>query len=213
MSQTKKFDFKTHATKAEFDYKKVRPKYEHLAEEVERILRTTSLKGIKVHEIQSRAKGISSFTKKSCKPSRENDSLPKYTQPLQQITDMAGVRVIAFFPKHLDTIEQRIFRDFDVISRENVGEERFKKGQLAYQSIHFLVKLPDSRKGLPENDDIRELICEIQIRTILQHAWAEMEHDIQYKSSDEIPTGIRRRFLALAGMIEIADREFPSYSR
>ena len=46
------------------------------------------------------------------------------------------------------------------------------------------------------------------MRTILQHAWAEIEHDIQYKSSHAIPTEIRRRFMALAGMFEIADREF-----
>jgi putative GTP pyrophosphokinase len=49
---------------------------------------------------------------------------------------------------------------------------------------------------------------EIQVRTILQHAWAEIEHDIQYKSSTAIPEEIRRRFMALAGMLEIADREF-----
>jgi putative GTP pyrophosphokinase len=51
-------------------------------------------------------------------------------------------------------------------------------------------------------------IVEVQVRTILQHAWAEIEHDIQYKSLRTIPTEIRRRFVALAGMLEIADREF-----
>lgn len=49
---------------------------------------------------------------------------------------------------------------------------------------------------------------EIQVRTILQHAWAEIEHDIQYKSTDVIPREIRRRFKALAGVLELADREF-----
>jgi len=46
------------------------------------------------------------------------------------------------------------------------------------------------------------------VRTVLQHAWAEMEHDIQYKSPNAIPTLIKRRFIALAGLLEIADREF-----
>lgn len=46
------------------------------------------------------------------------------------------------------------------------------------------------------------------MRTILQHAWAEIEHDIQYKSTNTIPAEIKRRFMSLAGMLEIADREF-----
>ncbi len=207
MSQNLPFDFDSHAMKAEVEYKKVRPHYKHLAEEVERIVKT-SLRQIKVYEIQSRAKDISNFVKKACKTKKENEFLPKYETPLKEISDMAGVRVIAYFPKTLKSIEKQIYGYLDVLERVDIGEERFKQGELAYQSIHFLVKLPESRKGLPENDDISDLVCEIQIRTILQHAWAEMEHDIQYKSTKEIPDGIRRRFLALAGMIEIADREF-----
>ena len=54
------------------------------------------------------------------------------------------------------------------------------------------------------------MICEVQVRTTLQHAWAEIEHDIQYKSENEIPKEIRRKFRALAGLVEIADREFQS---
>lgn len=46
------------------------------------------------------------------------------------------------------------------------------------------------------------------MRTILQHAWAEIEHDIQYKAVSTLPAEIRRRFMTLAGLLEIADREF-----
>lgn len=42
----------------------------------------------------------------------------------------------------------------------------------------------------------------------MQHAWAEIEHDIQYKASYAVPLEIRRRFSTLAGLLEIADREF-----
>ena len=49
---------------------------------------------------------------------------------------------------------------------------------------------------------------EIQIRSILQHTWAEIEHDIGYKSKLEIPRDIRRQFSRLAGLLEIADNEF-----
>jgi hypothetical protein len=63
---------------------------------------------------------------------------------------------------------------------------------------------------LPEYAPFAQTVTEIQVRTILQHAWAEIEHDIQYKSASVIPTELRRRFMALAGMLEIADREFQS---
>lgn len=70
------------------------------------------------------------------------------------------------------------------------------------------MKLKPSRTNLPEYGRFKGLTAEIQVRTILQHAWAEIEHDIQYKSVETIPVSIRRRFMALAGLLEIADREF-----
>jgi hypothetical protein len=54
------------------------------------------------------------------------------------------------------------------------------------------------------------LKAEIQTRSILQHAWAEIEHDLGYKSTQEVPQTIRRRFSRLAGLLELADQEFIS---
>ncbi|WP_441293061.1 hypothetical protein ACSRUE_06010 [Sorangium sp. KYC3313] len=71
-----------------------------------------------------------------------------------------------------------------------------------------MAKLTTHRTRLPEHGPFADTTAEIQARTILQHAWAEIEHDIQYKSTSVIPTEIRRRFMSIAGMLEIADREF-----
>jgi hypothetical protein len=49
---------------------------------------------------------------------------------------------------------------------------------------------------------------EIQVRSILQHAWAEIEHDLEYKSREAVPRQIRRRFARLSGLLELADAEF-----
>jgi putative GTP pyrophosphokinase len=78
----------------------------------------------------------------------------------------------------------------------------------ACRAIHYLVKINPDRTRLAEYESFSNAIVEIQVRTILQHAWAEIEHDIQYKSATTIPSEIRRRFMSLAGMLEIADREF-----
>lgn len=64
------------------------------------------------------------------------------------------------------------------------------------------------RLNLRENQPFKGLKCEIQIRSVLQHAWAEIEHDLGYKSEITIPKNIRRNFSRLAGMLEIADKEF-----
>lgn len=189
-------------------YEDLRPKYQSLAETVRTILIHAIPEDCSVHSIEFRAKTVDSFRRKAEKPDDEDRSIPKYTDPLSQITDLAGVRVIAFFPKSLNRICEAIEKQFSVIWMKDLGEERFTQGRFGYQSIHYLVKLPDQKTEWAEYKRFDGLIAEIQVRTILQHAWAEMEHDIQYKSSEQIPTSIQRRFIALAGMLEIADREF-----
>ena len=98
--------------------------------------------------------------------------------------------------------------EFRIVERSDKGAELIQDDRFGYQSIHYLVKFTSLRSRLPEYEPFANAIAEIQIRTILQHAWAEIEHDIQYKSASVIPTEIRRRFMALAGMLELADREF-----
>lgn len=71
-----------------------------------------------------------------------------------------------------------------------------------------MVTLSDARTSLPEYQRFKSAKVEVQVRTILQHAWAEIEHDIQYKTSATIPRDIKRRFMSLAGLLELADREF-----
>jgi hypothetical protein len=91
-------------------------------------------------------------------------------------------------------------------------ESREEEQRLGYQSVHYLVRFSPARCDLPEYRRFAELVTEIQVRTILQHAWAEIEHDIQYKAVAAIPLSIRRRFTSLAGLLEIADREFQTIS-
>jgi putative GTP pyrophosphokinase len=94
------------------------------------------------------------------------------------------------------------------LEQSDKGRELIEKERFGYQSIHYLVRIKPDRARLAEYERYRGAVAEIQVRTILQHAWAEIEHDIQYKSTTAIPEEIRRRFMALAGMLEVADREF-----
>jgi len=95
-----------------------------------------------------------------------------------------------------------------VIEVSNKRDLLLQEEKFGYQGVHYLVALREQRTSLPEYKRFGGLIAEIQVRTILQHAWAEIEHDIQYKSVETIPLPLRRRFMSLAGLLEIADREF-----
>jgi len=127
---------------------------------------------------------------------------------LEQITDLSGVRVITFLPRTVDDVCKCIEEQFEVVERVDHGLSLLQLERFGYQSVHFIISLNAQRLALPEYQRFSGSKAEIQVRTILQHAWAEIEHDIGYKSSHVIPIVIRRRFASLAGMLEIADREF-----
>ncbi|MEH6952435.1 hypothetical protein V4R08_14040 [Nitrobacter sp. NHB1] len=200
---------KAHADTAAVDYLKLQPFYVDLAEVVGRIIKQ-SLEGreVKIHSVQSRAKDAASFAVKAAMPSEEDPSKPKYTNPLHEITDLAGVRIITHFLSTLSDVDDMLRTEFDIVEKSNKGMLLIEADRFGYQSIHYLLKLKNDRSQLAEYQRFAGSIVEVQVRTILQHAWAEIEHDIQYKSSLTIPTEIRRRFVALAGMLELADREF-----
>lgn len=206
---TQKSPLDTHAQAAVSDYLRLQPFYESLAGVVGRIAEEClNKRRIKFLSVQHRAKDPISFERKSAIPSEIDANLPKYKEPLKEITDLAGVRIITFFPGTLIEVDQAIADEFAVIEKSDKGLILIDEDRFGYQSIHYLIKIKSERARLAEYERFAEAIVEIQVRTILQHAWAEIEHDIQYKSSRTIPTEIRRRFMALSGMLEIADREF-----
>jgi len=199
----------SHAQAAVTAYLRVHPFYANLADVTARILQECLRKrGIKVHSVQNRAKDPSSLGRKAAIPSDIDPNVPKYLEPLKDITDLAGVRVITHFPGTLADVDRLITEEFDVMEKSNKGLMLIEEERFGYQSIHYLLRMKGERTHLAEYEHFADAIVEMQVRTILQHAWAEIEHDIQYKSLKTIPSEIRRRFMALAGMLEIADREF-----
>jgi putative GTP pyrophosphokinase len=207
--EDKGFDFKQHAQAALGSYLERRNFFEELAVVVRRILEEAlKRRGIKVHSVQARSKDPTEVARKAAMPSNEDPTRPKYSKPLDQITDLAAARIITYFPNTLVEIDDLLGEEFKIVEKSNKGADLIEEDRFGYQSIHYLVRLTPQRALLPEYEPYAEAITEIQVRTILQHAWAEIEHDIQYKSSSVIPAQIRRRFMALAGMFEIADREF-----
>jgi ppGpp synthetase/RelA/SpoT-type nucleotidyltranferase len=183
-----------------------RPVYKHLANKIESILiEILELEKISYHMIQSRAKEIESFNKKI--------SGDKYKDPIKEIHDYAGVRIITYVEDEVGKVCNKIESLFK-IDWENSSDKSDFLGvdKVGYKSVHYVAYLKSDRLKLPENSQFKERCFEIQVRTILQHAWAEIEHDRNYKFSGVLPDAIQRRFKLLAGSLESADREFNSIS-
>ena len=203
------FNFEAHRKSAVEQYEKKRQVYEDFAFTVRDILSDAAeTRSLKINVIQCRAKERESFARKAATPDEQNPGGPKYKNPLSDITDLAGVRVITFFPSTVKQVCDLIQEELDVIERVDHTASAMQAERLGYQSIHYVVKLAANRRRLAEYRKFDGLVAEIQVRTILQHAWAEIEHDIRYKSKLTIPQAISRRFMTLAGLLEIADREF-----
>jgi ppGpp synthetase/RelA/SpoT-type nucleotidyltranferase len=204
-----KFDFEAHRRNAVDRYQKLRPIYASFAETIHSIAKQSLRSaGLKVASIEWRAKDVESFSDKAGEPSPNDPEQPRYKDPLKEITDLAGVRIITFFPKDVEGVDKVIRDQLTILEAANKGDALMQEERFGYKSVHYLVSLNPGRISLPEYVAFKGLVVEIQVRTILQHAWAEIEHDIQYKSVETIPDTLRRRFLSLAGLIEIADREF-----
>ena len=207
--QEEPFDFAEHRRTAVEEYLRVRPQYEAFSMAVREILVQALMSNdIAVNSIEARAKEPESFGTKAGAPSENDPSTPKYLNPLRDITDLAGVRIITFFPSAVKSVGACIHEEFEVLEHTDLGRTLLQEERFGYHSEHYLVRLSSRRTALPEYEPHSGLVAEVQVRTILQHAWAEIEHDIQYKSSIATPNTIRRRFMALAGLLEIADREF-----
>ncbi|MCK9398300.1 MAG: hypothetical protein M0Q44_22280 [Methylobacter sp.] len=128
---------------------------------------------------------------------------------LEQITDIVGLRIISNYSDEVDEIAKIIENEF-CLDKENSIDKRdgLDPDRFGYLSLHYVVSLNNDRAKLAEYKRFKGTKFEIQIRSVLQHTWAEIEHDIGYKTSVEVPKPIRRKFSRLAGLLELADDQF-----
>jgi ppGpp synthetase/RelA/SpoT-type nucleotidyltranferase len=135
------------------------------------------------------------------------DSKEKY-KSLFDITDLVGLRVITSYRQELEYIKFQIERNF-IVDEENINmNEPGDLSQFGYASLHFIVKGVKEKGLKSSNQKFEGLKCEIQTRTLLQHAWAETSHKIDYKSDSEIASKHKRKLFRIAALLELADEEF-----
>ncbi len=150
--------------------------------------------GINYLTIAGRAKGIASFAEKA---TRTEEGRPLYADPLSDIGDQLGVRVITYVRDDVEAVAALLAEQLPVLDDRDFGELTASQGRFGYASRHLQVEI-DGR------------VVQVQLRTVLQHAWAEFEHDIRYKGTvpPEHTSEFDRRFTLAAGLLELADQEF-----
>jgi ppGpp synthetase/RelA/SpoT-type nucleotidyltranferase len=163
--------------------------------------------GINYLTVTGRAKSVSSFATKAARLDRGR---PRYRKPLEEITDQIGIRVITYVESDVQAVVDLLGDQVVVHDDRDMGQETAEEGRFGYASRHLLVGLDPAGAVQPDYDLLPGRQAQVQIRTVLQHAWAEFEHDIRYKGTipAEHVSEFDRRFTLAAGLLELADREF-----
>ena len=130
------------------------------------------------------------------------------------ISDLIGVRVICPFLEDLVVAEELLKKKFKVIEVERKGGDHTFR-EFGYESIHLLIAIPG--KIVKKRDASQCETAEIQIRTILQDAWAEVEHELVYKAEfTPFDNPLKRKLAAVNASLSLADiifQEIRSYQR
>ncbi len=156
---------------------------------------------------KSRIKSFKSYYKKVLKKRQDKIGV---VQGLISLTDMIGIRVVCPFLEDVTKVEEQIKTIFNVVEVEIKGADQTFK-EFGYESIHILVEIPEDCRpvyntalALPE-----DMVCEIQVRTILQDAWAEVEHELIYKSEfNPFDKPLRRKLASINASLTLADMIF-----
>ncbi|MBR5965495.1 MAG: (p)ppGpp synthetase [Treponema sp.] len=159
---------------------------------------------------------IKSFKSYYAKVVRQRADSIYHTDKLVCLTDMIGIRVVCAFLEDIPNVVKQISEKYSVREVERKGETMSFK-EFGYESVHILINIPkecldlsvlnpDLVKDLPIPE---ELCCEVQVRTILQDAWAEVEHELIYKTEfTPFDAPLRRKLACVNASLSLADTIF-----
>jgi len=181
-------------------YKSKKEDYNRLGQNIVEALKTFLFEAdIPFLEIYYRVKKLDSIIEKIERKS--------YKNPVDEIEDICGIRIICYYISDIKRINEIINTEFTILEQQDKSNLLGLK-EFAYRSNHYIVKINDSWLVAPNYRKLDGLKAEIQVRTILMHAWAEIEHKLNYKSDAQVPDRFQRKLFRLSAKFEEADEQF-----
>jgi ppGpp synthetase/RelA/SpoT-type nucleotidyltranferase len=156
--------------------------------------------GISYQSIQFRVKSAEKLKKKFLNPE-------KNYKRLEDITDLAGLRIITYYEGDIDRVSEIIKAEFDIDLRNSVDKREVEPDRFGYSALNYVCRHSAKRASDVEYKKFSGILCEIQITSILRHAWSELEHE-WYDLKDAYPKAVKRRFYRIAALLELAESEF-----
>jgi len=189
------------------EYSENIPLYESYVKKLSALLKEI-LEGLNIdHVIDYRVKDIKHFEEKI---SREGKA---YNDPLRDITDICGIRIVTSRTTVVDKIIRVLKGELEIDEKNSViKSQKLNIDQFGYLSSNLVVSLNHERTRLTEWKKYTDLKAEIQIRTQLQHAWAQISHKFDYKKSADMPAPLHRKLFRLSALFELADEELETIS-
>ncbi|MBR6305641.1 MAG: hypothetical protein IKR38_02535 [Bacteroidales bacterium] len=189
-------------------YRDLLPVYTQMADVIpERLKGFFEEAGFLVAAIEHRVKAENSLSGKLQKKGG------KY-RDIFDVTDLVGIRVITFYIDDVDKVASVLERLFEIDWENSIDKRKAHEiDSFGYLSLHYICRIPESAYHDPEHPELNKIRFEVQMRTLLQHAWANMNHDTGYKSGVEIPKVYVRHMSRIAGMLELCDDEFSRIRR
>lgn len=123
------------------------------------------------------------------------------------ISDIIGIRVICIYESDISIVKNLLKSNFELINEIDKTAELLKKVDVfGYKGVHLDLKMKEDRLKLNEYTNFDGISFEVQIRSIVQDAWSEIDHKLKYKKT--ISDDLKRRITSLSALFELADREF-----
>lgn len=145
---------------------------------------------------------------KETKSAVEKQRSKKYEAPMLEMTDLVAFRIIVFLESDVEKVEAILRSTFEIDEKNCIDKRKKSVDQVGYRSLHLVCSLGDDRKSVPEYSALCGSKFEVQIRTALENAWAEIEHKQNYKGENALPESLQRRLMIVAGALELVDKEF-----
>jgi len=157
----------------------------------------------RIDRISVRAKSVDRFIGKA---EKQVEGKPKYSDPLNQIQDQLGARIVTFYKSDVDKLTEEIKKYFRYIESRQVVPD--SEREFGYEGRHFILFIPRDVFDDTVKEDEAIPFFELQIKTLFQHAWSEADHDLGYKPPGELSSDQKRRLAFTAAQAWGADQIF-----